>query len=84
MDFDPKTPQLKAIKKINDAYISLDLNNLVPLFSKDYQYEAFPKSADFPTQTRESHLQVWGRIFSSVNKLEVCIRHRRTAFKLPD
>ena len=83
MDFDPKTPQLKAVKKIIDAYISLDLNNLVPLFSKDYQYEAFPKSTDLPAQTRENHLQVWGRVFSPVNKLDVRIRHWRTAFKFP-
>jgi len=83
VDFDLSTPQLKAVKNMIDAYISLDLNNLAPLLSKDYQYEAFPKSTDFPVQTKESHLQVWGKIFSPVNKLDVRIRHWRTRLQAP-
>ena len=79
-DFD--TPQLKAIKKLAEAYSSLDMNNVEPLLSKNYQCETLPESTDFPKQGKESHLQGWGEVFSSVNKHEVRIRHWRTAFKL--
>jgi hypothetical protein len=67
-----------------DAYISLDMNNVEPLLSKDYQYEPLPESTELSKQSREIHLQVWKEAFSSVNKPEVRIRHRRTAFKLAD
>ena len=78
------TPQSKALKKLHDTYASLDLNNVAPLLSKDFQYELFPKTPDVPNQTKESHLEMWGKVFSSFNKLEVRIRHRRTAFKFTD
>ena len=84
IDFDPSTPQLKAVKRTVDAYSSLDMNNIAQFLAKDYQYETFPKSIGFPlVQTKESHLQVWGSIFSLVKKLDVRIRHWRTAFRLP-
>jgi hypothetical protein len=82
VDFD--TPQLKAVKNLLDAYISLDMNNVEPLLSKNYQYEPLPESTELSKLSREIHLQMWGEAFSSVNKLEVCIRHRRTAFKPTD
>ena len=76
------TPQLKAMKKLADAYTSLDMKNIEPLLSENYQYEAFPESTDFPKQTKEGHLQMCGRMFPSVNKHEVRIRHRRIVIKL--
>ena len=78
-DFDASTPQLKLVKKLADAYLSLETSNIEPLLSKNYQYEALP---DFPKQTKEGHLQMWEGIFSTLNKLEVRIQHRRTAYKL--
>jgi len=79
VDFD--TPLLKAAKKLCDAYISLDMNNVEPLMSKNYQYEVLPECTDFPKLTKEGHIQAWEGILSSVNKAEVCIRHWRTVFK---
>ena len=80
---DASTPQTKAIKRLGDAYCSLDLNNVEPLLStQNYQYEPVPECTDFPKQTKESHLQMWGVVFSSMKKCEVCISHQRTAFEL--
>jgi ketosteroid isomerase-like protein len=82
VDFD--TPQLKLVKNLFDAYASLDVNNVEPLLSKNYQYESLPESTELSKLSKEDHLQVWKPVFSSVNKLEVRIRHRRTAPKLSD
>ena len=79
---DFNTPQSKAVKRLADAYISLDIKNVERLLSKNYQHEPLLESTDFPIQKKESHLQTWESICSSVNKHEVRIRHRRTAFKL--
>jgi hypothetical protein len=78
------TPQLKAVKNLLDAYASLDLNNVEPLISKNHHHESLPASTDLPKQSKEDHLQVWKGVFSSVNKFEVRIRHRRTSPKLSD
>jgi len=37
VDFDANTPQLRALEKLVDAYVSLDLNNLESILSKNYQ-----------------------------------------------
>ena len=81
-DLENSTPQVKVVKQLLDAYASLDMNNVEPLLSKNYQYEPLPESTDVPKQTKESHLQAWKEVFSSTKKLEVRIRHGRTAFKL--
>ena len=78
------TPQSKAVKRLLDAYSSLDMKNVEPLISKDYQYESLPESTDLPKQTKESHFKMWGGVFSSVKKYEVrnltpenCLQARR-------
>ena len=78
------TPQSKTVEKLFDAYASIDLNNIEPLLSKDFHYEFLPETPEVPKQTKESHLQMLEKIIPSVEKLEVCIRHRRTAFKFTD
>ena len=82
VDFDTSSPKLKAVKQLLDAYISLDLNNLKPLISKDYQYEPLPESLDIANQGKEDHIQKWGQIFSLLTKFDVRIRQQRIAFKL--
>ena len=84
VDFDANTPQLKALEKLTDAYVSLDLNNLESILSKDYRYEAIPTLPDVPIQTKESHIRMWKEVYSLVSKQEVRIRHRRTASNLAD
>ena len=81
-DLENSTSQVKVVKQLLDAYASLDMNNVEPLLSKNYQYEPLPESTDVSKQTKESHLQMWRKVFSLVNKHEVCIRHQSTAFKL--
>ena len=81
-DFDTSTPQLKAWKKLADAYLSLDMDSVEPHLSKNFEYEPLPESTDVPKQTKESHLQMWRKIYSSVNKHEVRIRHQSNAFEL--
>jgi len=82
--FEANTPQLKAAKRLIDAYVSLDLNNLEPVLSKDYKYEALPEVPGVPIQTKEAHLQMWKEVYSVVSKLDVRIRQRGTAFTLAD
>ena len=84
VDFDANTPQLKAAKRLIDAYVSLDLNNLESILSKDYQYEAIPAIPEIPIQTKESHIQAWKDVYSLVSKQEVRIRHWGTASNLAD
>ena len=79
VDFD--TPQSKVIKRLLDAYCSLDVNNLEPLLSKDYQYLPLPENTDHLKHTKESHLQTWGGVFSLATKFEVRIQHRRAVLK---
>jgi len=73
VELDTSIPQLKALKRVLDAYSTLNMNNVQPLLSENYQYEAFPESADLPKLTKEGHRQTWGGIFSSLNKFEVRI-----------
>ena len=81
VELDTSTPQLKVVKKVAEAYASLDTNKIEPFLSKNYQYEPLPESTDLPKQTKESHLQMWREIISTLKKLGVRVRYRRTAFR---
>jgi len=81
-DIDASTPQLKVVKRFLDAYVSLDIKKVDPLMSKDYQYQSLPESIDLPEEAKGGHIQRVGEILALVNKLEVHIQCRRTAFKL--
>jgi hypothetical protein len=72
-DSNTRTPEAKLIQRLADAYHTLDINNVEPFLSKNYQYEMLPESPDLPKQTRESHLRIWGQLLSAVKKLEVRI-----------
>ena len=71
VDLDTNAPQLRVVKRLIDGYCSLDMNNVEPLLSKKFQCEILPECTDIPKQTRESHLQSWGKLFSPGNKAEV-------------
>ena len=49
IDFDPSTPQLKAVKRAVDAYSSLDMNRAVPL--KRLSIRGIPQVHRLPTGT---------------------------------
>jgi len=80
-NFDTSTPQLKVVKKLLDAYVSLDMSNAEPLLSKNFQYQPFPETG-LPKEAKGGHIQRIAGILAAVSKFEVCIRHLRTAFKL--
>jgi len=82
VDFDTSTPQLKAVKQLFDAYISLDSNNVRPLLSEDYQYEPLPESPDIANKGKGDHIQEWREMLSLLTKFDVRIRQQRTAFRL--
>jgi len=67
------TPQLKVVKKLMDAYLSLNMNDVAPLISKNYQYEALPRCTDFPKQATGSRAGRYKEIFAMVSKVKVCI-----------
>jgi hypothetical protein len=81
-DIDTGTPEVKLVQRLADAYHTLDMKNVEPFLSKNYQFEVAPGSADLPKQTKESHIRTWGQLCSAVKRLEVRIRHRRTSLKL--
>lgn len=72
-NLDPSAPQLKIVKNLISAYASLDMNNVEPLISKNYQYHPFPEIAGLSKDAKESHLQTWSGMFAAMNKVEVRI-----------
>ena len=75
VDFDPSTPQLKAAKNWIDAYLSLDIKNVDPLISKNYEYQAFPEAANLPREAKERHLKRYGDMLAVASKWQVRIQH---------
>ena len=76
---DDTTPQLNLVKRLFDAYCTRDINNVLPLLSKDYTFQTFPKIPDMPDETKASHLERYGPLLSLFTKVEVCTQHRGTA-----
>lgn len=74
-DFNATTPQLEVVKKLFEAYLSLDVHNLEPLISKDFKFQTFPKIDGLPDEEKGGHFERWGPLLSLMTKLEVCIRH---------
>ena len=74
-DFDASTPQLRAVKNWIDAYRTLDMKNVEPLISKDFQYQTLPDAIDLPKEETERHLERYRELFSALTKVEVRIQH---------
>ena len=76
----PSSPQLALVKKWLESYTSLNIKNVEPLLSKNFQVQRYPRSSDLPDETRESHLEGWEARFSVIEKGEVgsiqCRRNR--------
>jgi hypothetical protein len=84
-NIDPTTPQLEAVKKFIDAYISLNINNVGPHISKNFTFQTFPKIDDMPDETKGTHFERYGSVLSLFTKVEVrIIQRRRTARPLAD
>ena len=72
-EFDTSSPQSRLIKSLCDAYLTLDMKNVAPLLSKDYVFEPLPESAELPKQTKEGHIQTWGKVLASTERAQVRI-----------
>ena len=81
-DFDASTPQLKVVKGMIDAFVSLDPSGLDALFSKDYQYKVLGGPPGLARLENEKHSGRIQRLLAEVAKIEVGIQQRRTAFDL--
>ena len=69
------TPQLKAIKRLMDAYASLDMNKVEPLLSKNYQQQPFPPSTfDLPEEVKKNRFGKFRKVSAALRKLEVRIQ----------
>jgi hypothetical protein len=77
---DANTPQVEVAKKWLEAYFSLDIKNVEPLLSKNYQYQTFPESANLSKETKEQHLERWREALGVLAKFEVGLQHRGTPF----
>lgn len=75
-NFDATTPQLKVVKNWIDAHISLDMDKVEPLISKNYQYQKSSETIDLPKGAEGRHLGRIGEIMSATGNLEVRIRPR--------
>lgn len=69
------SPQLKAIKRLMDAYASLDMNKVEPLLSKNYQQQPFPPSTfDLPEEVQKNRFGKFRKVSAALRKLEVRIQ----------
>ena len=70
------TPQLKVVKGLLDAYLTLDMKNVHPFVTENYTFETFPKVEGLPDEIKGDHLERYGALFSLLKKIEVRIQHR--------
>ena len=78
----PTTPQLNAVKNFFDAYLTLDLNNVEPFVSKDFQYQTFPKIADHPDEMKGAHFERYAPLFSLLTEVEVRLQRQKVTFTI--
>ena len=72
------TPQLKVVKELIDAFVSLDMNNIVPYFTtKPYTVQSFPKAAELSSKAEnEGGAEKFAALLSLFKKVEVHTQHR--------
>ena len=71
--FDTSTPQLALVKNWLDAYLTLDIKNVEPFISKNFQFQTLPETTDIPTEEKEKHLERYKVLLSALSKIEVSI-----------
>ena len=57
VNINANTPQLEAVQRWIDAYLSSDVRKIELLFSKDFKHQMFPKSTGRTEETREVYLK---------------------------
>lgn len=78
----PTTPQLKLVRDWIDAYLSLDINNIQPHVSKNFQFQTFPKIANLPDETTGGYVEKFAPIFSLFSKVDVRTRRQKPILRL--
>lgn len=76
------TPQLKALKNLLEGYLSLDIKNVEPFISNDFQIQTFPKIDGLPDEAKGRHFERYGVLLSLMKRIEVGVRHRLQARRL--
>lgn len=79
---DATTPQLKAVKNLLDAYLTLDVKNVEPFISKNFTFQTFPKIADHPEEAKGAHFERYGTLLNLLKKGEVRLQHRGISFEI--
>ena len=74
------TLQLNLVKNLVDAYIILDMKNILPFISQNYTYQTFPKVPDLPDEAKGDHLEKYGMLFSLAKESVVRVRKYCSAF----
>ena len=72
-NFNATTPQSKVVENIFKALTTLDIKNIEPFLSKDFQLETFPKIASLPDEPKAMSLERYGTLISLLTKIEVRI-----------
>ena len=72
-NFNPTTPQSKVVENLLRGLATLDIKNIEPSISKDFQFETFPKIASLPDEPKAVCLERYGTIISLLKKVEVRI-----------
>ena len=70
-NFNATTPQLKAVKKLMEAYLSLNINNIEPYILKDFKFQMFPRVTNLPDEAKGTHFKRYGPAFALMTKAEV-------------
>lgn len=73
VELDASTPQLKVVKNWIDAYCTLDMKNVEPFISKNFQYQGLPETPDLLIETGGSHIERYRGLLVAASKLEVRI-----------
>lgn len=81
VNIEATSPQLQLVKDLLEAYCDFDMEKVGELLSKDYKFKTLPKHPDHPDQTKEEHLESYGRKLSLMVQLDVRPRRRKSGFK---
>ena len=76
------TPQLKLVKQWLEAHASRDIDKVAPIISKNFKFQAFPKTTDIPEEAKEGHLQRYRGILGALTNVEVRTQHWRTTVRV--
>ena len=77
-NLDPSTPQLKVVKDLMDGITSFNLDEVVTLLSKKFQYEVLNGVTDLAKLDKERYAAMVQGLLDGIAKVDVSIQQRRT------